>query len=151
MNYHSPSIPPPSPFPSPFSPSHLLPRLRWSHTSLTIRCVMSVVGCIAVGAMLPTSVATSTAFATTVSTAGQLSTQLQARRTTAASSRRTGTAPELSTSFPLSPASPYPNWQELRHHCMVAVLFNTYLSQYPMWTCWPKTPWPPCKESSIFS
>ena len=66
---------------------------------LMIRCAMSAKGCTATVAMLPTSVETYTAFATTASIAGLLCTLHPARRTTAALSRRMEIVHEPSTSF----------------------------------------------------
>ena len=115
-----------------FPPSYLFYcRLRWNRMFLMTRCVMNVVDCIVVDAMLPTSVATSTACATTVSTAGHLSIQHQAHRTIVASSRRTETAPELSTFSPPNLVSPCPN-----------SLCHTSCELWP-------NPWPPCKKSVL--
>ena len=63
-------------------------RLKLSRTCWTIRCVTSVMEWTVGAAMLRTSAATSTAWDTTVSTAGPQCMLLQAHRTTDVSSRR---------------------------------------------------------------
>ncbi len=78
-------------------------RLKSNLMFLMIKFVMNVRVCTAVGAMPPTSVATSIAFATTVSIAGLPSTLPQALRTTAASSKKMVTVHVPSISFPRSP------------------------------------------------
>lgn len=72
--------------------------------SLMTRFVMSAMACTVGGSMLPTSVATSTACATTVSTAGPPFTLPQGLKTIAVSSKKMETDREPSISSPISPA-----------------------------------------------
>ncbi len=80
-------------------------RLRSSHMSLMTRCVMNAMDPVVMVAMLLTSVGIFIVYATTASTAGLPFTLPLVHRTIAASSRRTETDPEQSTSKHGSPCA----------------------------------------------